>query len=205
MFIDYEKYKLSDENYFKPEAIKKQIIIGHTGSYNMNHYIKWTTRLNGKYKKTAAYTIDLEGNIFNHFDPLFSSNLIGNPEIDRKSIIILLENEGWLIKDTENNQFLNWIGHIYSNPSEVIERRWRNYQYWAPYSNKQFESAANLVCQLCEDFLIPKIVISHNTKIEDGLSEFEGVLYKSNIDKNNTDLNPSWNFEGFKTKIENEI
>lgn len=203
MNIDYNTYRLPDNNYLTPETIKKQIVIGHTGTEGMKHFAKWTTRHNGNYKKTAAFTIDAAGQVYNHFDPVYSSNLIGKVEIDKKSIIILLENEGWLIKDPEKGQFLNWIGHIYNKPEEVVERRWRNYQFWPPYTEAQFKAAIDLVNQLCQEFFIPKFVIPHNTKI-DGLDEFEGVLYKSNIDKNNTDLNPTWDFELFKQNVENE-
>jgi hypothetical protein len=203
MVIDSVTYKLPDNNYLRPEAIKKQIVLGHTGTWGMNHFTKWITRLNGRYQKTAAFTIDVAGTIFNHFDPIYSSNLIGKADIDKKSIIILLENEGWLAHDPEINQFSNWVGHIYNNPEKVFEKRWRSYQFWAPYTEEQFESAIQLVNQLCDEFFIPKFVIPHNTKLE-GLAEFEGVLYKSNIDKNNTDLNPAWNFEGFKTRVEYE-
>jgi N-acetyl-anhydromuramyl-L-alanine amidase AmpD len=203
MIIDTTTYQLPESNYLTPETVKKQIIIGHTGSKDMKHFTKWMTRLNGNYKKTAAFTIDAAGRVFNHFDPLFSSNLLGRVEIDKKSIIILLENEGWLTKDAERGEFLNWVGHIYNKPENVVEKRWRNYQYWSPYSEEQFNSTVELVNQLCDEFFIPKFVISHNTKVE-GLDNFEGVLYKSNIDKNNTDLNPSWGFVQFKQLIENE-
>ena len=52
MKIDIKKYSLPEDNYINVETIKKQIIIGHTGTNKMRHYQKWTNRLNGKYKRT---------------------------------------------------------------------------------------------------------------------------------------------------------
>ena len=201
MKIDKKTYTLPDKNYINVETIKKQIVIGHTSSNKMRHYDKWTNRLNGNYKKTAAFTIDTNGKIYNHFDPIYFSEILGKMELDKKSIVILLENEGWLHKDAEKNEFINWVGYIYNKPEEVIERRWRNYSYWAPYSDEQFLSAVKLVNQLCEEFYIPKFAIPHNTKIED-LDNFNGILYKSNIEKHYTDLSPAWNCEKFKYKLE---
>jgi len=201
MKIDETSYTLSENNYIGAQTIKKQIVIGHTSTDRMKHFTKWTNRMNGKYKKTAPYTIDSKGNIFNHFDPIYFSEILGNLELDKKSIVILLENDGWLAKDEEKNRFINWIGHIYNKPDKVIEKRWRGYTYWAPYSEKQLTSTINLVNKLCDEFYIPKFATPHNTKIED-LDNFNGVLYKSNIEKHYTDLSPAWNCEEFKHKLE---
>lgn len=201
MILDENTYLLPDSNYIKSETIKKQIIIGHTSSSNMTHYMKWTNRLNGGYKKTAAFSIDSNGVIFNHFDPIFFSDFTGNLDFDKKSIVILLENDGWLIKNNEKKQYINWIGDIYNKPDLVVERRWRNYSYWAPYTSQQFNSALELITKLCDEFYIPKVAIPHNTKV-DKYDNFQGVLYKSNIEKHFTDLSPAWNCEEFKYKFE---
>lgn len=203
MVIKLKEQALSTSNYFDGMAIKKQIVLGHTNCSWESNLAKWTNRLNGKYNKTAAYTINLQGEIFNHFDPSYYSDILGNIALDKKSIVILLENEGWLLKESESDSFINWVGHIYNKPNEVVEKKWRNYSYWAPYSKEQFESALKLVSILCTEFNIPKIVVSNHFKI-DNLDEFSGVLYKSNIEKHYTDLSPAWDHDTFKDKLENE-
>ena len=203
MLIDDKKYQLSDLNFIKEETIKKQIVIGHTATNKMKHFIKWVTRLNGKYSKTAAYTISTNGKIYQHFDPIYSSNILKNTELDKRSIIILLENEGWLTKNNEKNEFINWFGDIYNKPENVVEKRWRGYTHWVPYTDKQFDSTLWLTKKLCDEFYIEKFAIPHNTKLEN-FDDFKGVLYRANLDKDYTDLNPSWNFEYFKYKLENK-
>lgn len=201
MIIDDITYALSIDNYIPIETIKKQIILAHSFNHDMRHYIGWKNRMNGEYKKTAAFSIDAAGLIYKHFDPIFHSKFFGDEEIDRQIIVILIENDGWLIKDVEKNLFITWIGDIYSGPPEIVEKRWRGYNYWCPYTKKQFESAIELVKHLCDEFFIPLTIIGHNTKI-DNIMDFEGVLYKSNFEKHYTDLSPSWDCEEFKNKIE---
>ena len=201
MIIDEIRYILPNNNFVETEATKKQIILGSTFNHDMRHYIGWLNRYNGEFKRTASFTISLDGSIHQHFNPKFYSRYLNNKEIDPKTIVILLENDGWLLKIIENNGFYTWTGDIYNKSIDVIEKKWRGYSYWAPYSDKQFESLVSLVNKLCEEFSIPKTAIGHNTKVDD-LKDYEGVLYKSNLDKQYTDLSPAFNFEGFKNKIE---
>jgi N-acetyl-anhydromuramyl-L-alanine amidase AmpD len=201
MQINDITYKLPSENYVSEEFVKKQIIIGHTFNHNMRHVVGWRHRYNGIYKKTAAYTISKNGDIFKHFEPKYHSRYFNNLELDRKTIVILLENDGWLLKDSQNSQFITWIGDIYKQPSPIIEKRWRGYDHWEPYTLEQLESATNLAKELCEEFNIPVSAISHNTRVE-GVDNFSGVLYKSNLDKHFTDVSPAWPCDTFKNKLE---
>jgi hypothetical protein len=202
MIIDDKTYQLPNQNYIPIVSKKEQIIIGHTFNHNMRHYNGWLKRYNGNYKKTAAFTISAAGLVYKHFNPIFYSNYFRDYKTNSKSIVILLENDGWLIKDSENNEFITWIGDIYNEPSKVVEKRWRGYNFWAPYTKEQFESVTELVKSLCDEFNIPLTTIGHNTKV-DKLIDYKGIMYKSNMEKHHTDINPSWDCESFKTKIEN--
>jgi hypothetical protein len=199
MVIDDKTYQLEEKNYIPIECIKKQIVIGHTNNNEMKHVVGWKKRHNGKYNKTAAFTIDAAGVVYKHFDPKYQSKYFGKLELDTKSIIILLENDGWLTRKNANSAFYNWKGDIYNG--KVIGKLWRGFNMWSHYSDKQFEASAELVTMLCDEFFIPNVAMSHNTKIDD-LSDYHGVVYKSNIEKYYTDLSPAWNCEEFKNKIE---
>jgi len=200
MIIDNTSYKLTKDNYKAVECEKTQIVIGNTNNRDMRHVIGWLHRYNGIYKKTAAFTIDKEGNVFKHFEPKYYTRYFNNLVLDKKTIVILIENEGWLLKNGENNEFITWVGDIY-NQANPIEKKWRGYDHWVPYTEKQFESVTNLVKILCEEFDIPMTAIGHNTKV-DNIADFSGVVYKSNLDRHFTDISPAWDFEGFKNKLE---
>ena len=201
--IDKETYKLQESHYLNVETTKKRIVIGNSFSIDMNHYNGWVNRHNGKYKKTSMYTIAIDGKIYEHFNPKYSSEIIDKKDFDESTITILLENEGWLIKDlNDENRYITYVGNIYNRIDEVFVKKWRHNNYWSPYSQKQLDSTVYLINKLCNDFEIPKNVIHHNTKISNGYS-YEGILYKSNLNTYFTDVNPSWDFAGIKEQIEN--
>jgi hypothetical protein len=79
-------------------VLKKKIIIGDTFNHDMQHVISWTHRYNGEYKKTAPFTIGKDGVIYKHFNPKYQSLYFNDLDLDKNSILILLENDGWLIK-----------------------------------------------------------------------------------------------------------
>ncbi len=202
MIIDKETYRLESTNYINEETVKNKIVIGNSFSTNMNHYVGWVTRYNGKYKKTANYTVTLDGKIYEHFNPTYYSNFTNNISFDKTIISVVLENEGWLIKDLNNeNTYITNIGNIYNRTDDVVIRKWRSNKYWAPYSEKQLESTVKLINKLCDEFDIPMEVIAHNTKITK-INDYKGVLYKSNLNNYFTDVNPSWDFINFKDKVE---
>lgn len=197
MIIDIESYKLEDKNYNNIITNKERIVIGNSFSVNMNHYTGWLYRYNGKYKKTAHYTISKEGVIYQHVEPIFYTNLLGKKSIDESSIYILIENEGWLIKKKE---FINYLGYIYKKKEKVFCKSWKGYNYWVPYSEKQLESTICLVNKLINDFKIVKEVVNDNVFNKNVLDEY-GVMYKSNIDRKHSDISPSWDFNNFKKNI----
>jgi hypothetical protein len=203
MEIDFETYKLDSKKYIEVESIKKNIVIGSTNNNNMRHVIGWNNRHNGSYNKTAHFTIDIYGKIYQHFNPQYQSNYFNDLELNCKTIIILLDNDGYLIKNDEKNCYNTWVGDIYSDEDNIIEKKWREYKYWVKYTDEQFNSAVDLVKYLCKDFFIPNKIFEHNIKI-DNLSDYEGVLYKSNIEKYYHELTPAWDFKKFKLKIEND-
>ena len=202
MVIDEQTYRLEEKQYIPIECIKKQIVIGNTWNNNMRHVIGWNKRNNGQYKKTAAFTIDAAGVVYKHFEPTFQSKYFPTLEQNTKSIVILLENEGWLTRNLPDERFYNWKGNIYNGI--VVGKMWKGQNKWATYTQEQMDSCVDLVDSLCDEFFIPKTVIGHNTKIED-TSGYNGVLYKSNLEKHYFDVSPAWNCEEFKNKLEAKI
>jgi len=202
MIIDEQTYRLEEKQYIPIECIKKQIVIGNTWNNNMRHVIGWNKRNNGQYQKTAAFTIDAAGVIYKHFEPTYQSKYFSTLEQNTKSIVILLENEGWLTRNLSDERFYNWKGNIYNGI--VVGRNWKGQNKWASYTQEQMDSCVKLVDSLCDEFFIPKTVIGHNTKIED-TSGYNGVLYKSNLEKHFYDVSPAWNCDEFKNKLETKI
>jgi hypothetical protein len=194
--IKYGKFKHSGEN-----NKKTQIILIHT-SREINQYLMGLKyRFNGKYNKIPNYIIDKEGKILELLSPEKTSKVFNNRRIDNKSIVISLENLGWLEKEPLKKGFINWIGNIYKG--EVFERKWRDYLYWDKYTKEQTDSCIYLCKKLIKDFGISEKFVGHNTKIN-GIENFDGIVTRSNYFTETTDINPSFEFDYFLKNIENE-
>ena len=193
--VNKTTYPLSENNFYKEIYEKTQIVIGHNSRKDMRHYYTWSNRKNGNYKKTAPYSIDKEGNIYEHFDPKYYSDFLNN-EQDKCNISIVLVNEGWL-KLNDMNVYVDWLGHTYSKSIEPLNKNWRNYKYWSKYTDKQFESFNYLIEYLSNEFNIEKNFIGHNV-YDENIDLFKGVTFRSNYFKDITDVSPAFEFEKIK-------
>ena len=191
-------------NKFEPKGVsksKKQIILCNTFR-NYSDYIHGLKyRFNGKNPKIPHYLITKEGKIFNFLGDKKYSEFFENTSTNRGSIVVVLENLGWLEKIPLTNHYLNWIGDIYKE--EVYERKWRDYFFWDKYPEVQIEKTAELCKFLIDKNKVTNKCIGHNTKIN-GIENFSGILSKSNIHEDFTDLSPAFDFELFEKFLENE-
>ncbi len=131
---------------FKPvgkQKKKHQIILTHT-SRNINDYLQSLKfRFNGSFKRIPNYIITREGKILQLLANAEHSEYFKEPNINRNSIIISLENLGWLQKEPLTDHYINWIGDIYKG--NVFEKKWRDYFFWQPYTKEQVQSV-NFLC-----------------------------------------------------------
>ena len=200
MVIDKDKYKLGINNYFNEVTKKSIIVIGNTFNVNMRHVNGWENRLFGRYKKTATFTINLKGEIYQHFDTDYYCNFLNDELLNKKTISILLENEGYLFKNIDKKNYITYMGDIYIREDDVFFKKWKGFHNWAPYSQEQLNSISELTKILCDEHDIEKNIMTHNTKINN-IYDFKGVCYKSNLNNKYNEVNPCWFFEGFSKKV----
>jgi len=192
--IDSETYKLGEDNYHNEVYDKTQIVIGHSHRSGMLHYASWIYRLNGKNKKTATFTINKEGKVYQHYDPKYYSTFINNQQ-DKASISIVLENLGWLRKDAMVDRYIDWLGNTYKRQDgDVLMKRWRNHNYWDKYTKEQMTSLRDLIIKLCEDYKIDKKFIGHNV-YDENIDLFKGITFRSNYYQELTDVSPAFDIE----------
>jgi N-acetyl-anhydromuramyl-L-alanine amidase AmpD len=189
---------------FKPvgkQKKKHQIILTHT-SRNINDYFQSLKfRFNGDFKRIPNYIITREGKIIQLLGNTEHSEYFKDSNINRNSIIISLENLGWLQKEPLTDHYINWIGDIYKG--NVFEKKWRDYFFWQPYTEEQVQSTNSLCNKLLKEMKIKPQIVEHNTKIA-GIEKYVGIVSKSNYDTIYTDLSPAFNFNELLKKIENE-
>ena len=189
---------------FKPtgkQKKKQQIILQHTSRNIEEYLLSLKYRFNGRYKKIPNYVISRDGKILQLLDNESHSKIFSEENINRNSIIISLENLGWLEKEPLNNQYVNWIGDIYKG--DAYEKKWRDYFFWQPYTETQIEYTAKLCKKILDETGIPSEVVEHNTRIN-GVEKFRGITSKSNFDSVFTDLSPAFNFETFLKYLNDE-
>jgi len=186
---------------FKQEQGKSQILLTHTSRPLMDIMVSIKYRFGGKPHKLPHYFVGREGKVIQVLDNKQNGNYSSNDRINSKSIVICLENLGWLEKKPLTTYHINWIGNIYKG--NIVDKKWRDYFFWQPYTEIQVEKTAELCRKLSNEMDISLNCIGHNTKVK-GCESFLGILTKSNFDEFATDLSPAFNFEQFKKLLENE-
>jgi len=189
---------------FKPngkQRKKKQIILTHTSRGINDYLVGLKYRHNGEYDRIPNYVISREGKILKLLSNVEYSNFFNDKNVNRNSIIISLENLGWLHKEPLKGYYVNWIGDIYNGV--VCEKKWRDYYFWQPYLESQINATVDLCKHLFNEMSIKSNVVGHNTKIN-GIEKYEGLVTRSNYDVDYTDVSPAFNFDEFLKKIENE-
>jgi N-acetyl-anhydromuramyl-L-alanine amidase AmpD len=180
---------------------KKQIILTHT-SRDIEEYLSMLkNRMNGKFDRVPHFIITKNGTVIQKMQTESYSNYFAEPNINRNSIIISLENLGWLEKVPLKDYYTNWIGNIYKGVPH--ERKWRDYFLWDPYTQDQMLALAKLSLELVVENKIEKKCVGHNTKLKD-VDKITGIVSRSNFDETFTDLSPAFNFEKFTNLIANE-
>ena len=189
------------EHFVGIENKKNQKILTHT-SRNVKEYLtSLKYRHNKKYDKIPHFIITRDGKIIQTLDTEKYSKFLNNSKHDKQSIIISLENLGWLEKEPLKNYHINWIGSIYKE--KVLDKKWRDYFFWEPYTKIQLDKTAELCKKLSKEHPINLTCIGHNTKTN-RMETFNGILTRSNIDDDSTDVSPAFDFEYFIKKLENE-
>jgi N-acetyl-anhydromuramyl-L-alanine amidase AmpD len=179
---------------------KKQIILCHTSREVEEYLVSLKYRYNSKFDRIPNYIVTKNGAILQLLPNDGHTNIFTEDRINQNSIVVCLENLGWLEKKPLTNHYINWKGSIYSE--QVYEKKWRDFFFWEPYTTSQINSTAELCNYLIEELRIKRQCVGHNTKI-DGIVNFEGIVSRSNFNSKYTDLNPSFNFENFVNLIEN--
>jgi len=186
---------------FKKEDKKNQIVLCHTSRTLFDYMVSIKFRFGGKPIRLPHYIISRDGKVLQLLNEELNGYFTNNDRINTKSIVICLENLGWLEKEPLKQHHINWIGNIYKE--KVFDRKWRDYFFWHPYTEIQVEKTAELCLELLEKHKIDKNFIGHNTKVK-GVESYIGIITRSNFDEFATDLSPAFDFEKFNKLLNDE-
>jgi hypothetical protein len=180
---------------------KRQIILTDT-KRPYNYYINSLKyRYNKKNPYLPNYVINKSGETYQIMKPENYSLYMNDIDIDKNSIIVSLENLGWLNKNHLDNYYVNWIGDIYKE--EVFEKKWRDRLYWDIYTEIQIQSLVNLIGEIDKKFKLGFDCIGTNVRYDE-VKNFKGIVSRSNFDFIYKDVNPSFDFKLLKKLLKND-
>jgi N-acetyl-anhydromuramyl-L-alanine amidase AmpD len=189
------------ETNFKEGLEKTQIVLTHTSRTLFDYMVSIKFRFGGKPIRLPHYVVGRDGKVIKLLDDKLNGCFTNNDRINNKGIVISLENLGWLEKEPLKPHHINWIGNIYKE--KVIDRKWRDYFFWQPYTDIQLEKTAELCKEISKKSNISLNCVGHNTKVK-GVESFLGILTRSNFDEFATDISPAFDFEKFNNLLKDE-
>ena len=189
------------ETKFENGIKKIQIVLTHTSRTLFDYMVSIKFRFGGKPVRLPHYVVGRDGKVINLLSEDTNGRFTNNDRINNNAIIICLENLGWLEKEPLKQHHIHWIGNIYKE--KVVDRKWRDYFFWHPYTDIQLEKTAELCKELSKKHGIELKCVGHNTKVK-GVESFMGILTRSNFDEFATDISPAFDFEKFNKLLENE-
>jgi N-acetyl-anhydromuramyl-L-alanine amidase AmpD len=216
-------FRLTSDKYFQDIVAKTQVYIHHTvGGSALSTFRYWQSQSN---RVATAYIIERDGTIYEVFDPHFWAWHLGlktntNSVANKQSIGIELGSEGALRSGKELNDKLGSKkfdeNYLYAFDIDVApftnakklyhisekDKYWqgsfRGYNYFDAYDDAQLDSLYSLVCDLCNQFNIPKKLIPNvdkNVFDPSLITGFSGVLTHCNVRQDKTDVHPGFNWK----------
>lgn len=183
------------------QSKKNKIILVNTFRGVREYLISLKYRHNGEYTKIPNYIICKNGTVIKLLENQESGKFFKDDILNRNSIVIAIENLGWLEKNNEDGTNINWFGYIYKG--DPYYKKWRDYDYWDNYTDEQLISLSKVCAFICNKMNIYKKFIGHNIK-KDIANKFNGILTRSNLSTIYTDVSPSFDIKKFEKLLENE-
>jgi N-acetyl-anhydromuramyl-L-alanine amidase AmpD len=187
MHIDKDTYRISENNHYKTQSVKTQIVIGTSLRKDNRHIIRLQHKDYGNTKRWNNYTISRGGIVYQHYDDKYHTDFLGIKEGDKHSISIVLENMGCLFQLVDG-KYINWLNEV-CEKENVVEKNWLDYDFWERFPDVQIENLILLCKELCEKHNIPKTFIDFHHYHKD-IQKFRGIVFRDNYVEDSSDMNP---------------
>lgn len=208
--IDQQRFRLTTRDYFQDVFPKDLIVLRYTaGSTARSAYDTW---MKAPEAVATAYLVDLDGAIYECFDPKFWAYHLGvsaparSHRDHKRSIGIELTCVGPLRPDPVNANQLNWWPANYrtkyclkSETAKYVQRKFRGYDYHATFTPAQVAQTVQLVRHLCDRFGVPKRIPPPAKRQEEKAdfayaASFQGVISHQTFSDNRVDIGPAWDW-----------
>ncbi|OAI05624.1 hypothetical protein A1353_10640 [Methylomonas methanica] len=211
--INRSRFRLPAGQFFT-EKPKKDLIVLHftAGSSAKSAFDTW---IGDAQHVAAAYLIDVDGTVYEVFDPTQWAYHLGvkgfNGRLDQRSIAIEIANVGPLRPAADNLDVLNWwpprrgqtqpFGSKYCDKTQTakyMHTSYRGEQYFATFPEQQVQAIRLLLNDLCARFSIPKTLPPKAKQFERDLDFFQGysgIASHVNFRSDKWDIGPAFDWE----------
>ncbi|MCQ8116593.1 N-acetylmuramoyl-L-alanine amidase [Methylomonas rosea] len=210
--INHSRFRLPAGQFFT-ETPKKDLIVLHftAGSSAKSAFDTW---IGDAQHVAAAYLIDVDGAVYEVFDPTQWAYHLGvkgfNGRLDQRSIAIEIANVGPLRPAADNPEVLNWwpprrgqtqpFGSKYCDKTQIdkyMQTSYRGEQYFATFPAQQVQAIRLLLNDLCGRFAIPKTLPPKPKQFERDLAFFQhysGIASHVNFRTDKWDIGPAFDW-----------
>ncbi|OAI02259.1 N-acetylmuramoyl-L-alanine amidase [Methylomonas methanica] len=210
--INRSRFRLPAGQFFT-EKPKKDLIVLHftAGSSAKSAFDTW---IGDAQHVAAAYLIDVDGTVYEVFDPTQWAYHLGvkgfNGRLDQRSIAIEIANVGPLRPAADNLDVLNWwpprrgqtqpFGSKYCDKTQTakyMHTSYRGEQYFATFPEQQVQAIRLLLNDLCARFSIPKTLPPKAKQFERDLAFFQqysGIASHVNFRSDKWDIGPAFDW-----------
>lgn len=208
--VNQKKFRMPVSMFMNEEQRKDLIVLHYTaGGSARSAFDTWLQAAN---RVATAYIVDLDGTIYELFDPkcwAFHLGLTGTAAAGhkhhRRSIGIEIVNVGVLKPSKTNAEQLNWwpgdFGTKFCLKTEsekYIKRSFRGFDFHAAFPEAQIAQTCALVRHLCDRFDIPKQIPKAAKREEFDLpfaTGFSGVISHQSFRKDKFDVGPAFDWK----------
>lgn len=206
MIINKTKYALPATDYFD-EIQNKDLIELHftAGSTAVGAF---ATFRNDPDKVATAFLVDIDSAAYELFHPGKWAYHLGmkkdNPGFihDKRSIGIEIVNPGPLTRAGE--WLKTWYGAGWCKIAETSKYvqvpTWRGYNYYATFTDGQYQTVIELTRELSSDFGIPRVIPPPEKRMQFDVpffSKWKGIAGHQNFRLDKCDPGPAWDWDRF--------
>jgi N-acetyl-anhydromuramyl-L-alanine amidase AmpD len=203
--IDSTSFVLPPQDYISQRFDKTQIVLHFTAGSNFAGAFQ-TFQETGRV--ATPYILDTDGEIYQIFDPDMWAYHLGvkgsNGGYDRKSIGIEIVNVGALKLQSQSR--LCWWPKDWNQTWATLDQKDRytdlgspdikGIQYYATFTDAQYDSTKYLLTYLCETYGIPYVFPHDKRHMDLNMCDtFSGILAHEHYRYDKFDMGGSWNWE----------
>lgn len=203
--VDCKRENNDDSFYFKDIFTKKKIILHYTAGYLKGDIATLTTN-----HVSVPFVIGRNGKIYNLFASKYCSFHLGpgasggNTAMSKSTIGIELSNIGPLKKIGNHLVSTYRDDDVYCSLDETdyythLPNAYKNYNYFATFTNAQYESLILLLKFLTEKYNIPKTMVTLSdrySKMTDSVfTNYNGIASHVNCRTDKTDIGPAFDWD----------